>query len=74
MGGSPPSKPVASTGSGQNNNFSVANKWKGDMEVQSTPYVISLIEDLNDGDLKLEDIVLLEVAECRMINDALETE
>ena len=33
--------------------------------------MVSLIEDLNDGDLKLEEIVLLE---CRMINDALETE
>ena len=41
---------------------------------EHTIYVVSLIEDLNDGDLKLEDIVLLEVAECRMINDALETE
>ena len=70
MGGSPPSRPVASAGSGQNDNFSevasimlepVANQWKGGMEAQSTPDMVSLIEELNEGELRLEDIDLQEV-------------
>ena len=70
MGGCPPFRPVASAGSGQNDNFSevasillepVANQWKGGMEVQSTPDMVSLVEELNEGDLELEDIDLQEV-------------
>ena len=87
MGGSPPSRPVASAGSGQKDNVSevasimlepVANKWKGGMEVQSTPDMVSLVEELNDGDLELEDIDLQEVDRAldekdKMINGEVET-
>ena len=70
MGGAPPSRPVASAGSGQNDHFSenvsqmlepVANTWKGGMESSSTPDMVSKIKELNDGDLELEDINLSEV-------------
>ena len=70
MGEAPPSRPVASAGSGQNYHFSenvsqilepVANTWKGGMESSSTPDMVSKIKELNDGDLELEDINLSEV-------------
>ena len=56
----------------------VANKWKGGMEVQSTPDMVSLVEELNDGDLELEDIDLQEVDRAldekdKMINGEVET-
>ena len=70
MGGAPPSRPVASAGSGQNDHYSemasqllepVANQWKGGMEAQSTPDMVHLVEELNDGDLELESIDLEEI-------------
>ena len=72
MGTAPPSRPVASAGGGQNDNLSenvsqllepVANKWKGGMEANSTPDVISKIEEMNKKNegKPLEDINLEEV-------------
>ena len=61
---------MASAGSGQYDHFSenvsqllepVANTWKGGMEASSTPDMFSKVEELNEGDLELEEINLSEV-------------
>ena len=69
MGTAPPSRPVASAGSGANDNMSetisqalepVANIWRGGMEANSTCDVIDKIESMNESnkDKKLEEIDL----------------
>ena len=70
LGGAPPSRPVASAGSGQNDHMSetisqmlepVANTWKKGMEVNSTQDFISKMDKINEEDRKLEDIDLDKV-------------
>ena len=72
MGTTPPSRPVASAGSGQNDNFSenvsqslepVTNTWRGGMEANSTMDVVDKIEELNkrNENKPFDDIDLAEV-------------
>ena len=72
MGTAPPSRPVASAGSGANDNMSetvsqalepVANMWRGGMEANSTCDLVDKVENLNEinKDKKLEEIDLGEI-------------
>ena len=72
MGTVPPSRPVASAGSGLNDNYSetvsqalepVANSWKGGMEKNSTGDMVDSIESLNkvNEGKELEEIDLVEI-------------
>jgi hypothetical protein len=72
MGGVPPTRPVCSTGSGQNDHLSenvsillepVANIKETGMEVTSTPDMVSVVVEANKMDRKLENINLNEVDE-----------
>ena len=67
MGTTPPSRPVASAGGGQNDNLSetvsqalepVANIWKGGMEANSTSDVIDKIEHMNENKAPFDDVDL----------------
>ena len=69
-GDAPPTRPVASSGGGQDDHLSetvsqilepVANTWTGGMETTSTQDFVSKIVELNKGDLELEDIDLESV-------------
>ena len=63
----PPSRPVVSAGSGQNDHLSeiisnflepVVKTWCGGMEKESTGDMMALIDDINEQDIELEDIDL----------------
>ena len=65
MGGSPPTRPVASAGGGQIDHLSetvstvlepVAGEWSGGLESNSTPDFVSRIVNLNKKNIKVEDI------------------
>jgi hypothetical protein len=81
VGGAPPSRPVASSGGGQNDHMSesvsqilepVANTYTGGMEVNSTPDFVSVIVSLNGKDLVCENLDLEEID--RELNNELEAE
>ena len=63
----PPSRPVVSAGSGQNDHMSeiisnllepVVKTWAGGMEKESTGDVLALIDEINDENIQIEDIDL----------------
>ena len=63
----PPSRPVVSTRSGQNDHVSeiisnllepVVKTWKGGMEVESTGDMVSIVNDINEQNIELEDVDL----------------
>ena len=66
----PPSRPVVSAGSGQNDHLSeiisnvlepVVKTWSGGMEMESTGDMMALIEEINDQELEIEEIDLESV-------------
>ena len=66
-GTAPPSRPVVSAGSGQNDHMSevisnllepVVKTWKGGMEMESTGDMVSIVNEINDQEHELEDIDL----------------
>ena len=70
VGGAPPTRPVCSAGSGQNDHMSeiismvmepMAKSWVGGMEANSTPDFVSKIDNLNERIEPPENIDLEEV-------------
>ena len=81
VGGAPPSRPVASSGGGQNDHLSetvsqilepVANNLTGGTEVNSTPDFVSVIVSLNGKDMVCKELDLEEID--RELNNEVEAE
>ena len=80
-GTSPPSRPVVSAGAGQNYHMSeiistilepIVKTWKGSMEMESTGDLVSIVNDINEKKVVVEEEIDLDLVDEHMKEKELE--